>query len=443
MAPVITLLYSGEGPFLLNNILCLIKDATGVTALRYTQLPNNAGLKMTLETRDALTQFQSKKAVAKLQRAGLRVLDDPASVARKTLYVAYVQPCVWDNLAKDAAAIKASIEVKNKKSIQWAYVPPSGNWLKVCCRTIADADQFLSQGFYLDTIRVPARDIKIDEHIEVPQCVRCCSLAHSVRGCDKGRDTQICSRCGGQGHPWRTCLLPYKCVNCEGPHSAFSLSCRYKKDKQNEIRSSRRTRTPSRKGRGSSQGTKGSRPQGTKQNVSYANATKGRSNIDSAPPSANPGTSRAVSPQPGPSRARSPQPGPSGAQPNVGRPKSVDRGRSKSRRRHKRNNRGATQSPPPPPPSTTQASFNDRLVQVTLACAAYAHFRPDPVIFNQMLEANGIAPINFPASLTGQPSGQSEALLGLAPAHVQQPQPTSVSVPPTLPPPQPTPALNE
>lgn len=96
----------------------------------------------------------------------------------------------------------------------------------------SEAQRFLNEGFF--SAKGESGYTHVYERRERPkQCYNCQEITnHKAYQCTK---TQICGKCAKEGHHHSTCTETIaKCATCDGPHEAFSRSCRKLYPSQNE-----------------------------------------------------------------------------------------------------------------------------------------------------------------------------------------------------------------
>ena len=307
MAPTIfvKIQYVGGGDIDLNVMLNAIFQVSQVTPTRYHPILNESGLKLILPKKEMLKQFCSPKAKEELTKKKFKVLETPATLAQKTLYIRHGPDCTWECQDRDADDVLNWINAKNNVQALSVYLPPVGKqWMKVTFNKVDDAESLKKSGIRLRHTMVLPSDIKFEEYVEVPQCNRCYSLAHSTTKCNKRKGYTLCSKCGQEGHLYMGCTNPERCHNCGGDHSAFSLTCADKKEAMKECRKSR-ARSSSAKRPRANQGQ-----HGRTQNVSYATAAQRGTKTGQAPSGQPAGGARQQTGR-AQGRSNSPQPGPS------------------------------------------------------------------------------------------------------------------------------------
>ena len=393
----------------MNTMLQSIFHVSQVTPTRYHPIRNDSGLKLILPNKDSLKKFLSPEAKKALAKKNFKVQETPAILAEKTLYVRYVPDCTWECQARDPQDVLYWINLKNNVQAKDVYLPPEPQfWMKVVLDKVSDAERLKKEGIRLKHTIVLPSDIRFETYIEVPQCTRCYSLEHSIAKCKKRQGYRVCSKCGQEGHLYMGCSEPARCLNCGGPHSAFSLTCANKKEARNEVRRNR-ARSSSSKRPKQSQGQPNS---GKTAKASYAaavnpGAKSGPASSGQPAGGARPKTSFTqggiyTNPQPGPSHIPDPV-----IPPQINPQLQVSP-------------QGAPQ-------------VDNKMIYTIYACAAYATFSSDPNAFNKMLVANGLPSVVIPQDLIGNTRNPS-LTAPLAPATAPIPtipaqQPSSIPTP--------------
>ena len=73
------------------------------------------------------------------------------------------------------------------------------------------------------SIKAGYMNIKVEPYIPAPlRCFKCQKYGHHQTAC---RRTDVCSKCGLEGHGAEPCSGELKCVNCSGSHPSFSNQC--------------------------------------------------------------------------------------------------------------------------------------------------------------------------------------------------------------------------
>ena len=404
MAPkahFVKLQYVGEGDKDLRTMLDEVFNISKVVPTRYHTIMDDAVLKLILPKKELLQNFVTPKAKRLFAEKNIQVLETPVTLADRTLYVKYVSDCTWECQDRDADDVLHWMNRKNKIQAESVYLPPEGQqWMKVTLASADDAKRLKKAGIMMrHTIILPS-DIKLEEHIEVPQCTRCYSLTHSLAKCNKLKGYKFCSKCGQEGHLYLTCRKsPLHCCNCGGDHSAFSLTCPHKKEAMKACRRARARSSSANRPR-QNQGQQGEpltpqpgpsqRPRSTA--VSYAAAAHG------------PNAGRAPSGQPAGDAYQ--QPGGNIPHPHI-------------------------------PPQTNPPQVDNKMIYTIYACAAYATFSSDPNAFNKMLVANGMPPVVIPQDLITTPRNSSPPIPSAPAAPSNPPNPPQPTIFPA--PHQPTP----
>jgi len=110
--------------------------------------------------------------------------------------------------------------------------------LKITFSTYQMALKCIESGIYLYSLRIPPRNIDVDQFIDIMICYRCYKLDdHTSDSCGKSKDYLVCSTCSVVGHGFRNCTADKKqCINCHGDHSTLAMSCPEKKKIMREKR---------------------------------------------------------------------------------------------------------------------------------------------------------------------------------------------------------------
>lgn len=372
MAPPITLTlkYSGEGDVNFDIHIPQIFNASQVNPARYFSALGRKGIKIQMSNQAQLEKYLKPAVLKKLERVHFSPYEDAALLNRRSLFIPYIHHSHWTGMNKgDMDNVKHWLEDRNEVEVDSVFVPADpARWMKLRLKKTEHADKILKNGMFFRYTSIPSGDIKRSDNFEVSQCLRCYDLTHTTRKCRKPRNIQTCSKCGEEGHLFRTCTNDPHCLNCQGDHSAFSLKCEHKKAamaKQRKTRSQSRTRSESAQ-RQQGQGTKS-----VTQTLSFAQAAGKSTKAKQAKKPVRINSDH--EPQAGPSHAPDPPP--------------IQRPAPQQVYTH----------PSPPPSDTATRQAMERIY----ACAAYAAFRPPPDLFNQVLVANGFAPINIPEATPG------------------------------------------
>ncbi|MEL7521305.1 MAG: hypothetical protein AAGJ80_06755 [Cyanobacteria bacterium J06553_1] len=183
----------------------------------------NSGYKVFVSNSKDLTPFLTTDGQRKLLAEGFKTITSPETKAQCTVVAKKLDRTV---VAKTVEAIQEEISTQNGVTVLEVFKPPNSKLAKIRCSIPEDAQKLL-KGFKVFNTSVPAYNVEPELYVHVNQCYKCYQYTHNKKDCP---NTQVCSRCGEQGHFFTGCEKPVKCYNCGGEHTAVSGSCPLKKE---------------------------------------------------------------------------------------------------------------------------------------------------------------------------------------------------------------------
>ena len=172
----------------------------------------------------------SQECYASLNAVNCTPLLPPELKANRSVIIHNVD---GDILSNDENSIKSELERCNS----WCKINEvikfnSGKGMKIVFQTSLIAHKSRDIGLSLFYLHIPAHKIKKDFFYNIRTCYVCYSIEeHTSTDCPMKKTNpnyKICSNCAQTSHDFRTCTAStsnQKCINCNGKHSAMSMTC--------------------------------------------------------------------------------------------------------------------------------------------------------------------------------------------------------------------------
>jgi len=183
----------------------------------------------------------AEACITALQTLNCEPVLPPHIRAKRTVLLRNLDQLVYDNEVDD---IKLEIGRANRNLIvDDIFKFQNNKMIKVTFSSHKMALECTESGMYMFSLRIPPRNIELDEFIEVKVCYRCYKLEkHTSETCEQQPDYKICSLCSVVGHTYKNCTATMKkCINCGGSHSALAMSCPERKKIVNSKRNNKKT----------------------------------------------------------------------------------------------------------------------------------------------------------------------------------------------------------
>lgn len=193
----------------------------------------NFGWIFVLPSVEDVLQVMQPLVRAKLCSFGLQVVKTAQYRADCTLICYSMFGTLDSSSIKDMAAeIVACNNGVNVSSVKWRC--PTSIWVEF--NSPEEADKILnSPGGIQLAFGKRFSQLRRKEYRKVPQCSRCFSFQHTVKGCT--RIQRFCYICGRKKHLSSRCQNRHAphCINCSGEHIALSFQCPVRLQREREL----------------------------------------------------------------------------------------------------------------------------------------------------------------------------------------------------------------